>query len=80
MGFYDKPEQHVRIDQDRAPGRHAAGHAPDVRVFRTDTPQWDEMVEARRNRRDAWYVHRAGAIDLCNITVPVKIEEKTASN
>ena len=53
---------------------------PDVRVFRTDTPQWAEMIESRRNRRDAWYVHKAGAIDLCNITVPVKIEAKAAAN
>jgi peptidylprolyl isomerase len=80
MGFYDKPEQHVRITRIERLADMPQATRPDVRVFRTDTPQWDEMVEARRNRRDAWYVHPAGAIDLCNITVPVKIEEKMAAN
>jgi peptidylprolyl isomerase len=80
MGFYDKPEQHVRITRIERLADMPQATRPDVRVFRTDTPQWDEMVEARRNRRDAWYVHPAGAIDLCNITVPVKIEEKTPAN
>jgi peptidylprolyl isomerase len=80
MGFYDKPEQQVRITRIERLADMPQATRPDVRVFRTDTPQWDEMVEARRNRRDAWYVHPAGAIDLCNITVPVKIEEKTPAN
>jgi peptidylprolyl isomerase len=80
MGFYDNPEQNVRITKIERLADMPQATRPDVRVFRTDTPQWNEMVEARRNRRDAWYVHRAGAIDLCNITVPVRIEEKTAAN
>jgi peptidylprolyl isomerase len=76
MGFYDKPEQDVRITKIERLADMPEATRPDIRVFRTDTPQWAEMVESRRNRRDAWYVHRAGAIDLCNITVPVKIEAK----
>ena len=74
MGFYDKREQHVRIERVQRLADLPAAERPDVRVFRTDTAQWAELVESRRNRRDAWYVHRAGAIDLCNVTVPVRIE------
>jgi len=73
MGFYDKPEQHVRIAKVERLADMPEATRPDVLVFRTDTPQWAAMVESRRNRQDAWYVHKAGAIDLCNITVPVKI-------
>ncbi len=76
MGFYDKPEQYVRIEQVQRLADIEAGRRPDIRVMRTDTPTWDELVDSRRNRKDSWYVHRAGAIDLCNITVPVKIEAK----
>jgi len=80
MGFYDKPEQDVRIEKVERLADMPEATRPDVRVFRTDTPQWAEMIESRRNRKDGWYVHKAGAIDLCNITVPVKIEAKTAAN
>jgi peptidylprolyl isomerase len=80
MGFYDKPEQHVPITKIERLADMPEATRPDIRVFRTDTPQWNEMVESRRTRRDPWYVHPAGAIDLCNITVPVKIEPKAAAN
>ena len=80
MGFYDKPEQNVRITKVERLADMPEATRPDVRVFRTDTPEWAAVVESRRNRRDAWYVHKAGAIDLCNITVPVKIEARTAAN
>jgi hypothetical protein len=26
----------------------------------------------RRNRRDAWYLHPAGHIDLCSVLLPVR--------
>ena len=78
MGFYDKPEQDVRIAKIERLADMPEASRPDVRVFRTDVPQWDEIVESRRNRKDAWYVHKAGAIDVCNLAVPVKIESKTA--
>jgi peptidylprolyl isomerase len=74
MGFYDRPEQDTRITRVERLADMPEATRPDVRVFRTDTPDWNALVESRRNRRDAWYVHRAGAIDLCNITVPVRIE------
>ena len=80
MGFYDKPEQNVRITKIERLADMPEATRPDVQVFRTDTPQWNAVIESRRNRKDAWYVHKAGAIDLCNVTVPVKIEAKSAAN
>ena len=80
MGFYDRPEQNVRITKIERLADMPEATRPDVQVFRTDTPQWNELVESRRNRKDAWYVHKAGAIDLCNLTVPVRIEPKAAAN
>jgi peptidylprolyl isomerase len=76
MGFYDKPEQNVRIQKVERLADMPETTRPDIHVFRTDTPQWDALVESRRNRQDAWYVHKAGAIDVCNLTVPVKIEAR----
>ena len=79
MGFYDKPEQDVRILKIERLADMPEATRPDIRVLRTDVAQWNEIVELRRNRKDDWYVHRAGAIDLCNITVPVRIEPKTSN-
>jgi peptidylprolyl isomerase len=80
MGFYDKPEQNVRITKIERLADMPEATRPDVQVFRTDTPQWNELIESRRNRKDAWYVHKAGAIDLCNISVPVRIEVGAAAH
>jgi len=78
MGFYDKPEQDVRITKIERLADMPEATRPDIRVFRTDVPQWNEIIESRRNRKDGWYVHKAGAIDLCNITVPVRIQPKAS--
>jgi peptidylprolyl isomerase len=78
MGFYDKPEQYVRIERVQRLSDLPPDERPSVQVFRTESPSWAELVESRRNRKDSWYVHRAGAIDVCNLTVPVRIVPPTA--
>jgi peptidylprolyl isomerase len=78
MGFYDKPEQYVRIERVQRLADLPPDERPSVQVFRTESPSWAELVESRRNRKDAWYVHRAGAIDVCNLSVPVRIVPPTA--
>ena len=80
MGFYDQPAQLVRITKIERLADMPEASRPDIRVFRTDTPQWREIVEARRNQPDGWFVHKTGAIDLCNLTVPVKVEPRAAVN
>jgi peptidylprolyl isomerase len=79
MGFYAKREQQVRIERVRRLADLPADQRPSVQVFRTDTPTWADLVESRRNRRDAWYVHRAGAIDVCSVAVPVRIGAPAAA-
>lgn len=73
MGFYDKPDQYVRIDRVQRLADLPLDERPVVKVLRTDTPTWAELVESRRNRPDAWYVHKAGAIDVCNLSAPARI-------
>ncbi len=40
-----------------------------LEVMRTDTASFRALVEARRNRRDDWYLVPAGYIDLCNVPI-----------
>ena len=72
MGMFDKPEMRVPIT-----AIHLASDVPPeqrerIEVLRSDSPQFAELIEARRNRQDGWYVHKAGHIDICNISPIVR--------
>lgn len=72
LGFYENAAQRTPIRRIRLAVDVPADERTPLQVLRTDTPLFDAVVESRRNRRDAWYVHPAGHIDLCNIAVPVR--------
>lgn len=50
---------------------------PMVKVLRTNTPTWFAMVHSLGNR-SGWFVHNPGRVDLCSITVPVRVTAPTA--
>jgi peptidylprolyl isomerase len=72
LGFYEKPEQRTPIRAIRLAANVPEAEREQIEVFRTDTKAWEALVESRRNRRDDWYRHPAGHIDLCNVPVPVR--------
>jgi peptidylprolyl isomerase len=71
LGLYEKPEQRVPVKIRRATDVPAAERT-NLEVLRDDRPVFAQFVEARRNRRDGWYVKPAGHVDVCNIAVPVR--------
>ena len=75
LGFHEDAGQRVPIKAVRLASAVAESERSDIQVLRTDTPLFDAVVESRRNRRDGWYLQPAGHIDLCNITVPVRIAD-----
>lgn len=72
LGFYEKPEQRAPIRAIRLASEVPKKERLPIEVLRTDTPLFAELVEARRNRRDEWYKHMAGHIDLCNVPLPTR--------
>jgi peptidylprolyl isomerase len=72
MGFYDKPEQMVPIKSIRVAADVPSAERSDLEVMRTDSDTFLRLVESRRNRREGWFLFRAGRIDLCNIPIPVR--------
>jgi peptidylprolyl isomerase len=72
MGFYDKPEQRVPISAIRVAADVPAAERTALEVLRTDTQTFADLIEARRNRQDEWYKHKAGRIDVCNVPLPVR--------
>jgi peptidylprolyl isomerase len=76
MGFYDKPEQRTPIREIRVAADVPAEQRIKLEVLRTDTQTFTDLIEARRNRQDEWYKHKANRIDVCNVPLPVR----TAAN
>lgn len=73
MGFYDKPELRTPIKAIKLASEVPEAERTPLQLLRTDSPSFAAVVEARRNRRDAWYVHPAGHIDLCNVPLPTRV-------
>ncbi len=72
LGFHEKPEQRVPIKSARLASELPETERAAIEVLRTDTPLFTKYVESRRNRRDDWYIHPAGHIDICNVSIPVR--------
>jgi peptidylprolyl isomerase len=72
MGFYETPAQRVVIRALRFGDELPQAERAPIEVLRTDSATFARVVEARRNRRDGWYVHPVGHIDLCSVPVPVR--------
>src|SRR5688572_10525590 len=72
LGFYEKPGERTRIKSIRLASEVPEAERTPLEVLRTDTPLFDELVEARRNRRDDFYKRPAGHIDLCNVPLPAR--------
>ncbi|MES2291933.1 MAG: peptidylprolyl isomerase [Pseudomonadota bacterium] len=76
MGFYAKPEQYTKIQSIRLASELAPKDRLPLQYLKTDTPSFAAYVEARRNRHNDWFVRAAGAIDACNIPLPVRSAPK----
>jgi peptidylprolyl isomerase len=74
MGFYEQAAQHVPIRRVRVAADLPEAERARLEVLRTDTETFEALIEARRNRRDAWYKVPAGYIDLCNVPIPVRAQ------
>jgi peptidylprolyl isomerase len=72
LGYYAKPSENVPISRVVMAGDLPAAERTRLQVLRTDSKTFQEVVEARRNRTDTWYINKAGYIDLCNAPIPVR--------
>ncbi|MFM7100587.1 MAG: peptidylprolyl isomerase [Verrucomicrobiota bacterium] len=72
MGFHEKPEDRPPIQSIRLASDLPEAERPRIEVLRTDTETFRRWVEARRNRREAWFHRAAGRIDVSNIPIPVR--------
>jgi peptidylprolyl isomerase len=73
MGFYTKAEDRVPIREIRVAADVPADQRTRLELLRTDTQTFTDLIEARRNRQDEWYKHKANRIDVCNVPLPVRL-------
>ena len=71
-GFYAQPALRTPIRRIALASALPESARPHLQVLSTESATFTALVEARRNRADAWYLRKAGHIDLCNVPIPVR--------
>ena len=72
MGFYAKNETPTLIKSVRIAADLPASERAPLEVLRTDTPAFNALIEARRNRPEEFFKVPAGHIEMCNVPLPVR--------
>ncbi|MDH5759550.1 MAG: peptidylprolyl isomerase [Gemmatimonadota bacterium] len=72
LGFYEDPRDRVPIRSIRVGTDVLPNEREDLRVLRTDTPLFREVIESRRHRSEDFFVHSVDRIELCNVPIPVR--------
>jgi peptidylprolyl isomerase len=76
IGFYAKNETPVPIRAITLASDLPPGERAHLEIIRTDARLFTQLIEARRNRPEAWFLHKAAHIEVCNVPIPVR--EQTA--
>jgi peptidylprolyl isomerase len=72
LGFYEKPAQYVPVKAVRVAADVPAAQRTEIELLRTDTPTFAAFVDARRNRREEWFLDPVGHVELCNVPLPAR--------
>jgi peptidylprolyl isomerase len=72
LGFYEDEQQYVPLRSVRVAADLPPAQRTELEVLRTGTPTFEALVEARRTRREAWFLNKPGHVDLCNVPLPVR--------
>ncbi len=71
LGFYEDEAQNVPIASARLAVDMPEADRPRFEVLRTETETFRRYAEARANR-SGWFVRPAGAVDVCNVLLPIR--------
>ena len=72
MGFYVAAEPPVPITSIKLASDVPESERTPIEVLRTDSATFRSVLAQRRERHEAWFKHNPGAIDLCNVPLPVR--------
>ena len=72
LGFYEKAEQRVPIKHVRLAADVPEAERAKLELLRTDSASFGQLIEARRNRREEWFLDPVGHVEVCNVPIPVR--------
>ena len=70
MGFYEQGQKMPEIRSIRLAADLPEEERSPVEILRTDSETFGRYIQARRNRADDWYLHKAGRVDIGAVQVP----------
>lgn len=77
LGFYADGETRPRIESIRLASELPAEQRPRLELLRTDGPAFEAVIKARRTRRESWFHTATGAVELCNVPLPLRELQST---
>ncbi len=72
LGFYETPEENVPITSIRLGSDVPEAQRSNLQIMRTDSKAYADFVQARRYRKEDWFVAPTGRLELCNVPIPVR--------
>jgi len=72
LGFYEDPAEYVPITSIRLGSDLPDPERAHLEVLRTDTQTFRDLIDARRWRREGWFLDPVGHVSLCNVPLPVR--------
>jgi cyclophilin family peptidyl-prolyl cis-trans isomerase len=72
MGFYIASEPPAPIKSMRLASDVPQAERTPIEVLRTESATFRSVLAQRRERHEPWFKHNPGAIDLCNVPLPVR--------
>jgi peptidylprolyl isomerase len=78
MGFYAKAETPIPIRAITLAADLPPAERSRLEIVRTDSRLFTRLIEARRNRPEAWFQTKAGHIDVCNVPIAVREQASDA--
>ena len=70
IGFYATPQERTPIVSVRT--GESLTDLPRYEYLSTSSASFAAYLDKRANRSDAFYIHPAGGVDVCNVPVPVR--------
>jgi peptidylprolyl isomerase len=78
LGFYEDAAQRLPIRSIRVAADVPAAERTPLELLRTDTATWEALIDARRHRRESWFLDPVGRIEVCNVPLPVRPQKPPA--
>jgi peptidylprolyl isomerase len=72
LGFYAHPKNRTPILDIRVAADLPSSQRPNIEVLRTSSPTFQRLLDAARNRHDAFYRTPPGKVDVCAVPAPVR--------